>query len=126
MYAEVEIWTMTPVSTVKKFKQSYPRGKRGFIRRLTYAPFPFKTLQAYRMDGDPTYTSGPIYQELKPLKITDWQLLRQSADWLIETGCGRFDTRSYVIDDGSVYRYRIEFKTDNDRLMYILKFPELV
>lgn len=78
------------------------------------------------MDGDPTYTSGPIYLVLDRFEYKDWELLWQSHEWLMETDCGRFDTRSYVIEDGDVYRYRIIFNTEHDRLMYILKFPELV
>lgn len=124
MYGKNKVWIMSPVSTVGKFIRTYPAGTSGFLKRLTYAPYPYKTLQAYRQDDIFENKDVFILQELKP--VENWALLLESSNWLADTGCGRFDTRSYVIKGSRIYRHRIVFKSENDRLAFMLKYPELI
>lgn len=96
-----------------------------------YAPITERKICAFRR-GDAADSTENAQAECKN-KITHiitepwahFDSYYQAYCWLKDNNCGKFN-KDYVIDGfGTIYNTTIEFNTMEDKIIFLLKFPEL-
>lgn len=107
----------SPISTFENYRRS------GIHKaRELYSPFPYKCLQAHRIIG--TMTNKSITHRLRdPWDCVDTYV--EAVIWLTNTDAGKIDPGIAVTTmGGKVFHHYINFKSEEDKLMFLLKFPE--
>ena len=114
---------MNPVGTFKNYKKL-----KNFPAREFYSPILYTCLRAYRRMNN--YDNLSMTNSLHHLINAPWdndEKYIEAVKWLEKTGSGKVH-KSYgtCYINGFIYYNVFAFETVEDKLAFMLKFPELV
>lgn len=110
----------TPVSSFRRFSDTYSFKRK--VREL-YSPYPYKGIAAFRVNH--VNKEYPFSLKLINLKDNQFPYL-YAHKWLVENNGILSDETLMTGSDGTICNVYARFKTEEDKVMFKLKFPELL
>lgn len=111
----------TPVPSYKRLSNLYSSHKKA---RELYSPYPYKGVAAYRMRS----VNEKYPFKVRLINLVENQLFYLRAHkWLVESKIGIIsDEETMTASNGVVYYVYANFEREEDKIAFILKFPEIV